>query len=741
MENGWDLMVSRIVRVYNLANTVQKYQGEVETVRKMQSIPEVRKACRSWLKKLPTVRGNDEEKSHLYRENGNEIFRGRKSPHVALEAYSKAIFAAPQGSAALAMAHANRALVLMSLKRFKEAYEDCQLALEGAYPEENKLRIRFRQAECALNIRDRDGLEKALDEIGKVSDEQELAPFEVERYKRLQQLAEMIAITEIQQDSVDTELVLPQLEEKSSEEVGRYMVAKEDINKDLPIVQEKAASFVPVYDPRGRSELPPFDCQYCGDVNVIPFPCSTCGRACYCSRACREEHVPVHQYECPGYMKHLWYLIGIAHLGVRSFLDGFESSMQKISNIDDCTPDVLFNKFLEISEEQRDSYQYGKVFRLVTNFERMSLSDVIQYSLTSYMLAVYLSESTNFFKNLGDKTSMMSKDDWILYAASVIFRHIGQLVCNGHAVSELRGGIASENNCLEADSFNIRAGFLHRYYESARVFTGIFPQVSMFNHSCEPNIRNTFSKSTLTVYSARDIKTGGEIFNCYGPNCRLMNKAERTSALRQQYCFECRCTRCASGKDDAYEQYEQFKCPFSKCSKYFLIKQNVDPFEKDIKCPLCKRIIDCSCFQLIASGMSSEQESCYEDFEDAMNAYSKCALVLSQYHETKITLAHMIFIQYLPFSGLDERCLKALKKLAQEFIHIREHRFGKMSPEYVVGCFYLMDLLVIESKCEGEFIMDPESAEIMHDFKKAIEIFGSNTKGKILQYLETHISH
>lgn len=114
---------------------------------------------------------------------------------------------------------------------------------------------------------------------------------------------------------------------------------------------------------------------------MLSFSCSTCGRACYCSRSCREEHVPVHQYECPGYMKHLWYLIGIAHLGVRSFLDGFVGSMQKISNIVDCTPDILFNKMLEISEAQRESYQYGKVFRLVTNFDKMSLSDVIQYSL------------------------------------------------------------------------------------------------------------------------------------------------------------------------------------------------------------------------------------------------------------------------------------------------------------------------------------------------------------------------
>lgn len=122
-----------------------------------------------------------------------------------------------------------------------------------------------------------------------------------------------------------------------------------------------------------------------------------------------------------------------------------------------------------------------------------------------------------------------------------------------------------------------------------------------------------------------------------------------------------------------------------------------------------------------------------------MEAYSKCKAVLSEYHETKITLAHMIFLQYLPFSGLDDRCLRRLKKLAHEFIQIREQRFGMMSPEYVVACFYLMDLLVIESKCEGPFKMDAESVVFVSNFKKAIEIFGTGTRTKVLNYLKTHL--
>ncbi|EAT40978.1 AAEL007348-PA [Aedes aegypti] len=521
MENGWDVTVAKIVRKYNLTEVVKQYSGEIDTIRKLDAIPDIRKLCRSWIKKLPAVRGNDEEKSHLYRENGNEIFRSRKSPHVALEAYSKAIFAAPRGSPALALAHANRAIVLMSLKRHREAYEDCQLALDGAYPAENRLRVLFRQAECALQMRDREGLERALEGIEKFSEEQDLASFEEERCesrwderlmsdiykvsvfpdKRLQQLAEMIALSEIPPESDDGLLSFPELEEKSDTVHGRFIVTKNEIKADEPIVQEKAVSFVPVYDPRGHSEIPPFDCQFCGEVNIIPFPCPSCGRACYCSVACCKEHSELHRYECPGYEKHLWYLIGIAHLGMRSFLDGFASSTHNLEELKECNAEKMFQYVSDKAEMQYKAYPYGKVFRLVANLDKMLLSDMVQYALTAYMLTIYLSDFTQFFNELGDRPAVMPKEDWFLYSSAVILRHIGQLVCNGHAISELRVCTASENNCLEADSFNIKAGFLHRCFESTRVFTGIFPQISMFNHSCDPNIRNCFTQTIGGVES------------------------------------------------------------------------------------------------------------------------------------------------------------------------------------------------------------------------------------------------
>lgn len=105
---------------------------------------------------------------------------------------------------------------------------------------------------------------------------------------------------------------------------------------------------------------------------------------------------------------------------------------------------------------------------------------------------------------------------------------------------------------------------LHLVTMSSRIFTAIFPKISMLNHSCDPNIRNCFDGPFLRIYATRDIAENEEIFNCYGPNYKLMSKVDRKNALKQQYCFDCNCKRCTSN-DDTYEKYYQYVCPNDSC--------------------------------------------------------------------------------------------------------------------------------------------------------------------------------
>lgn len=99
---------------------------------------------------------------------------------------------------------------------------------------------------------------------------------------------------------------------------------------------------------------------------------------------------------------------------------------------------------------------------------------------------------------------------------------------------------------------------------SSRIFTAIFPKISMLNHSCDPNIRNCFDGAFLRIHATRDIEENEEIFNCYGPNYKLMSKMDRKIALKQQYCFDCNCPRCTSN-DQTYEKYYEYVCPNENC--------------------------------------------------------------------------------------------------------------------------------------------------------------------------------
>ena len=108
------------------------------------------------------------------------------------------------------------------------------------------------------------------------------------------------------------------------------------------------------------------------------------------------------------------------------------------------------------------------------------------------MLTLYLSNYTIFFIDINIKECLASKfsndefnikcdlvteNDQRLYVSSLLLRHILQLICNGHAIT---------NICVtEGDD---KSKILIE--EQARIATAIYPSASMMNHSCDPNIIN-----------------------------------------------------------------------------------------------------------------------------------------------------------------------------------------------------------------------------------------------------------
>lgn len=212
---------------------------------------------------------------------------------------------------------------------------------------------------------------------------------------------------------------------KYESSVGRYIVAGEEIKKNQLICQEKAFAFVPIYNDNKSNIL--YHCQNCAKTNCLPFPCNECSRASYCSPICLKAHESIHKYECGGYQKNLWKNIGIAHLAFRNFIIGFNDLIAFFENVNEMI--TLKDLLVKVNEMNGT---YADVLKLVTNFSKMDSKDCLRYALTANMLTIYLDDFTYFFDNLPEvcKRIMPETDDWKLFAAALLMKHMGQLVCS-----------------------------------------------------------------------------------------------------------------------------------------------------------------------------------------------------------------------------------------------------------------------------------------------------------------------
>lgn len=115
-------------------------------------------------------------------------------------------------------------------------------------------------------------------------------------------------------------------------------------------------------------------------------------------------------------------------------------------------------------------------------------------------------------------------------------------------------------------------------YVERRVGSGIYPMLALMNHSCYPNTRIHFDKSTVVVTTTEHVKAGDELFHNYGPNVLHQPRRQRQELLSHQYGFKCDCSACSVGgnKEPAYS----LKC--EKCYSLVWID------DEDLICASCQ---------------------------------------------------------------------------------------------------------------------------------------------------------
>ncbi|XP_064601173.1 SET and MYND domain-containing protein 4-like [Liolophura sinensis] len=542
----------------------------------------------AYLDNCSDVQMKSAEKAKCLRNEGNKHFQ-KKSFKKALDLYTRSILHSPEGPhTELALGYGNRSAVFYHLDRYTDCICDVEVALKCGFPENTQYKLYQRWGQCLYRLGKikcaREKFLQALKGLNSQTDADLKRKGEIDEWLLKTESCEDVPcvtgdIPELSAPGVSygTSSVLPKASAavslQYSSTKGRHLVAERDISEGDTLIVERPYAAVLLPDHYNTH------CHHCFIKLSNTYPCCQCTKVHFCSPQCREAAWSVyHQYECL-YLDIL-HSVGIAHLSVRVVLTTNLQSVRdlraQLSALDGPQQGID-----GVNKAGLYDTDYWSVFHLMPHTDDMVTDDLLQYTLTAALLAEILlkskfveiqpqtvddredsSKSPDAPLPKRDKVNCMVKKrlengitgEEFDFISGLLLRHIQQLVCNAHAITELQASEVSNSDSVEA-------------HTQVRVATAIYPTASLMNHSCDPTIISSFHRDTLVVRSVKAVPKGREIFNCYGPHCKRMCRTERQEALKGQYYFTCTCEACEMGeyKDRIFQAFRCVKCDGPVC--------------------------------------------------------------------------------------------------------------------------------------------------------------------------------
>ncbi|XP_072860677.1 SET and MYND domain-containing protein 4 isoform X2 [Chlorocebus sabaeus] len=373
---------------------------------------------------------------------------------------------------------------------------------------------------------------------------------------------------------------------------GRYLVATKEILPGELLVREDA--FVSILNP---GELPPLHhgldsqrdtrvtngdlyCHQCLKHTLATVPCDGCSYAKYCSQECLQQAWELyHKTECP--LGGLLLTLGVfCHIALRlTLVVGVEDVRKivkklcvKISNKDICLPESdnqvkTLNYGQGKSEKNGNMVEtpipgcdangkydsnYNAVFNLLPHTENHSPEHKFLCALCVSVLCRQLEaaglQAIPTDVNSSQLTAAVTPEscpDVTIWGVAML-RHMLQLQCNAQAITTVQhtGERETDAQAMTTIQHTGSKGSIVTDSRQVRLATGIFPVISLLNHSCSPNTSVSFISTVATIRASQWIGKGQEILHCYGPHKSRMGVAERQQKLRSQYFFDCTCPAC-----------------------------------------------------------------------------------------------------------------------------------------------------------------------------------------------------
>ncbi|XP_068633565.1 SET and MYND domain-containing protein 4-like [Battus philenor] len=707
-------------------------ENEIDTMNYFCQNEGVRKIMLQWLQQMKCSYGKKiseldtalkcDNVSLLWRQRGNDKFRANLIEE-SYTCYSKSVVYAKHNGPMYPLALANRSASLLKLKKFKECLTDITLAIESGYPEELLHKLLLRQVDCHIELGQRANALSALAAATQHVSKLGLPASHALDFERHLKILEKKLENPMCQNKLDDEVQLPQcydgpnvdfnaasnaIELRRSETAGRYVVAKRSARRGDVLFSEEPYAWVTL-----PSDNPV--CEMCCQPDINSVPCSRCSRSVYCGAACRAAAaLAFHRWECAGAQCALFPTIGIAHLALRVLLvsasEGFPPVPQQ--SLQPTTAAELFRSYADVDDIQiykEDMPAFYRMFNLVTNFDKMNNNDYIQYALTATMLTIYLEHFTTFFEYLPTKVPYrLSGVQLQVFAAAVVLRSLGQLVCNGHAALSL-STVETEND----------GGGCTVTEREVRRATAIYPSAAMMNHSCDPNVINTFYKRRLIVRCGSEVSAGGEVLNCYGPHSAREPAARRRAQLRAQYKFTCSCTACLDiARKDFVLVFSAYVC--QRCRSPVVGKRAQCPhcsadFQLDRALALIDRADELA---LQAERASSVDERCRK-----MQASYKLKQQVWHRHHSSLRAAADRLARLYADIGDFNRSVELIKQNIQSL----EYQFGSFSVEVAHELRKLSDVMLERIiKMPGHSDYRDWCLEAHKIIKKAVQLMDLN---------------
>ncbi|XP_046969169.1 SET and MYND domain-containing protein 4-like [Vanessa cardui] len=443
------------------------------------------------------------DSSLYYRNQGNKCF-DQTEYHKAWQYYNLSLLHAPINSENYCLALSNRSAVFYELNKYKECLRDIDTVFSLEYPKKLTEKLTKRKKMCN-------------EALCSSKEKQTIKEDDFDEYLKMrsEKHSEYLCASN-------------KLEVVISEEMGRHVIAKEDIKVGEVIVEED-----PYFTLLLKDQYL-FSCNYCLSRSLNLLPCAGCCYCLYCSDECKAKALKeYHSIECSlmaTFVKMEFTKLEL--LALRTVLKArhdhneWKDLFKTIKDAEE-NMNTAHHGHVKVGDKWiYDSKYYASIHTLATNLEIRSISDIFQKGVTAAVFLRFLENNSDFFKT-ENKDEYKEINECV---AGLLLLHLMTSPTNMHGISSIAASKAGK--CVDEIS----------------LASAPYAFCSLFNHSCAPNVVR-FSKlgsAKMIVFALRPIKKGMQIFDNYGPHHALEERSSRQATLKFQFKFTCLCEACVN---------------------------------------------------------------------------------------------------------------------------------------------------------------------------------------------------